>query len=59
MSIKVRIDYLRESLQREDINNFWKKMREIKKDIKPSIEEKIQITEEDKTTKNIFSSISV
>ena len=64
MSLKIRTDYggkdLSESLQREDVDNFWKKIREIKRDIRPSIEAaKVELTEEDKTAKNIFSSVSI
>ena len=64
MALKLRTDYehkdLGEKLMREDVDKFWKKIREIKRDIRPSIEAaQIELTEEDKTAKSIFSSINI
>ena len=63
MGLKIRNDYhytnLQESLHREDVNNFWKKIRDIKRDIRPSIEaSKSELKEEDKTAKSIISSVN-
>ena len=63
MGLKIRNDYhytnLEESLHREDVNNFWKKIRDIKRDIRPSIEaSKLELKEEDKTAKSIISAIN-
>ena len=63
MGLKIRNDYhytnLDESLHREDVNNFWKKIRDIKRDIRPSIEaSKLELQEEDKTAKSIISAIN-
>ena len=64
MNLKIRNDYhytnLDESLHREDVNNFWKKIRDIKRDIRPSVEaSKLELKEEDKTAKSIISSINI
>ena len=64
MGLKIRNDYqyteLENSLHKEDVNNFWKKIRNLKKDIRPSIEAaKVEIKEEDKTAKSIISSINI
>ena len=63
MGLKIRNDYvytdMDKTLQKEDINNFWKKIRNIKKDIRPSIEaSKNELNEEDKTAKSLISSIN-
>jgi len=63
MALKIRTDYetkdIKDSLMREDVDNFWKRIREIKRDIRPSIEAaKIELNEEDKTAKGIFSSVN-
>ena len=63
MGLKIRNDYnyknLDESLHREDVSNFWKKIRDIKRDIRPSIEaSKIELKEEDKTAKSIITSVN-
>ena len=63
MGLKIRNDYhytnLEESLHKEDVNNFWKKIRDIKRDIRPSIEaSKLELKEEDKTAKSIISAIN-
>jgi hypothetical protein len=60
MGLKIRNDYqyteLENSLHKEDVNNFWKKIRNLKKDIRPSIEAaKVELKEEDKTAKSIIS----
>ena len=64
MGLKIRNDYqyteLENSLHKEDVNNFWKKIRNLKKDIRPSIEAaKVELKEEDKTAKSIISSINI
>ena len=63
MGLKIRSDYdytdVENSLHKEDINNFWKKIRLIKKDMQPSIESaKQELQEEDKTAKSMISSIN-
>ena len=64
MALKIRTDYgnkdIKDGLMREDVNNFWKRIHEIKRDIRPSIEAaKIELTEEDKTAKGIISSVNI
>ena len=64
MSLKIRTDYgnkdIKDGLMREDVNNFWKRIHEIKRDIRPSIEAaKIELIEEDKTAKGIISSVNI
>ena len=63
MGVKIRNDYqykkLEDSLHKEDIDNFWKKIREIKRDMRPSIEaSKSELKEEDKVAKSMISSIN-
>ena len=63
MGLKIRNDYeytrLDESLHKEDVDNFWKKIREIRKEIRPSIEaSKLELKEEDNTAKSIIKSIN-
>ena len=63
MGLKIRNDYhytnLDESLHKEDVSNFWKKIRDIKRDIRPSIEaSKIELKEEDNTAKSIIRSVN-
>lgn len=63
MGLKIRSDYdytdIDNSLHKEDVNNFWKKIRMIKKDMTPSIESaKQELQEEDKTAKSMISSIN-
>ena len=64
MGLKIRNDYVseevEESLHREDVNKFWRKIRNIKKDMKPSIDSaKLELEEEDKTAKSMISSINI
>ena len=64
MALKIRTDYgykdLRDGLKREAVDKFWARIRKIKRDIRPSIEAaKIELTEEDKTAKNIISSVNI
>ena len=64
MALKLRTDYgykdIKEGLKREDVDKFWTRIRNIKKEIRPSIEAaKIELTEEDNTAKSIFSSVSI
>ena len=63
MKLKIRNDYqytnLEESIHKEDVNNFWGKIRDINHAIRPSIEaSKLELKEEDKTAKSIISSIN-
>ena len=63
MGLKLRNDYqytkLEESLHIEDITNFWKKIREINKDMRPSIEaSKLELKAEDKAARSILTSIN-
>ena len=63
MGLKLGTDFqytnIEQSLHKEDINNFWRKIRDIKKDIRPSIESsKQELKEEDKTAKSIISSVN-
>ena len=64
MALKVGTDYedknLEESLMREDVDKFWKKIIQIKREIRPSIEAgQLEINEEDKTAKSMISSINI
>ena len=63
MGLKIRNDYqykkLEESLLKENVNNFWKKIRDIKRDMTPTIEaSRLELKAEDKTAKSIISSIN-
>ena len=63
MGLKIRNDYsykkLDESLHKEDVTNFWKKIREINRDMRPSIEaSKLELKAEDKAAKSIITSIN-
>ena len=58
--LKIRNDYeytdIDNTLHKSDVNNFWRKIREIKKDMLPSIESaKQELQEEDNTAKSIIS----
>ena len=62
MGLKIRSDYhyteIEKSLHKNDIKDFWNRIKAIKKDIFPSIEaEKKEIEEEDITTKSMINSI--
>ena len=47
------------SLQKSDVQHFWKKIREIKRDMSPTIEaSRLELKAEDKTAKSIISSIN-
>ena len=64
MSLKIRSDYdyrdLENSLMREDVDKFWKSIRELKREIRPSIEAtQLELSEEDKTAKSMISSIEI
>ena len=64
MALKIRSDYdykdLENSLMREDVDKFWKSIRELKREIRPSIEAaQLELNEEDKTAKSIISSIEI
>ena len=64
MGLKIRNDYhyteIEHSLHKEDVNNFWKKIRNIKKDMVPSIEgAKNEIKEEDNTAKSMIRTINI
>ena len=63
MGLKIRSDYhykeLEQSLHKNDIKDFWKRIRNIKQDMYPTIQaEKNEIEEEDKTAKSMISSIN-
>ena len=63
MGLKIRNDYqytrLENSLHREDISMFWSKIREINRDMTPSIEaSKLELKAEDRTAKSIISSVN-
>ena len=63
MGLKIRNDFywidLKNSLHEEDVQHFWTKIRDIKKDMYPSIESaKKEITEEDNTAKSMYSTIN-
>ena len=63
LGLKIRNDFnfadLENSLQEEDVQHFWTKIRDIKKDMYPSIESaKKEITEEDNTAKSMYSTIN-
>ena len=62
MGLKIRSDYhyteIEKSLHKNDIKDFWNRIKTIKRDIFPSIEaEKKEIEEEDITTKSMINSI--
>ena len=62
MGLKIRSDYhyteIEKSLHKNDIKDFWNRIKAIKRDIFPSIEaEKKEIEEEDITTKSMINSI--
>ena len=64
MALKIRSDFdykdLENSLMREDVDKFWKSIRELKREIRPSIEAaQLELNEEDKTAKSIISSIEI
>ena len=45
-------------MHRSDVNNFWRRIRDIKNEIRPSIEaSKNELNEEDKTAKSMIHSI--
>ena len=60
LGIKIRTDYeykqIKESLEKEDVNNFILKMLEVRQKVIPSLESsKIELDEEDRTAKAIIS----
>ena len=63
MGLKIRNDFywtdLSKSVHQEDVQHFWTKIRDIKKDMFPTIESaKKEINEEDKTAKTMISTIN-
>ena len=63
MGLKIRHDFLTEnledSLHKDDIKKFWKKIRAIKQDVFPTFQiQKKEIEEEDKIAKSMISSIN-
>ena len=63
MGLKIRNDFywtdLKKSIHQEDVQHFWKKIRDVKKDMFPTIESaKQEIKEEDDTAKMMVSSIN-
>ena len=64
MGLKLRNDYhysdIEKSLLKEDVNNFWKTIINIRKEIGPSIDSaKQEVLEEDKIAKSMISSINI
>ena len=62
MGLKIRNDYLYtdigQSLHRSDVNNFWRRIRDIKNEIRPSIEaSKTELNEEDETAKSMIHTV--
>ena len=62
MGLKIRSDYqytdIEQTLHKEDVSNFWKRIWEIKNEIRPSIEaSKNELNEEDKTAKSMIHTI--
>ena len=63
LGLKIRNDYqytdIDNSLHKEDVYNFWKKIGNIKRDMTQSIEAaKAELKEEDKTAKSMIHSIN-
>ena len=63
MGLKIRNDFywtdLKKSIHQEDVQHFWRKIRDIKKDMFPTIESaKKEIVEEDDTAKKMYSTIN-
>ena len=63
LGLKIRNDYyykkLDDSLHKEDVSEFWRKIRDIKRDMRPSLEaSRLELKEEDKTAKSMISSIN-
>ena len=63
MGLKIRNDYqrqgLEETLHKEDIKDFWKKIRFLKEEFFPSLaSQRNEIEEEDKTAKSMISTIN-
>ena len=63
MGLKIRHDFywtdLSKGVHTEDVQHFWSKIRDIKKDMFPTIESaKKEINEEDNTAKTMVSSIN-
>ena len=63
LGLKIRNDFtytdVEHSLHKQDITEFWQKIWEIKKNMRPSIESaKIELNEEDKTAKSLISSVN-
>ena len=64
MGLKIRNDYrysdIEKGLLKEDVNNFWKKIIDIRKEFGPSIDSaKQEVLEEDKVAKSMISSINI
>ena len=64
LGLKIRNDFqykeLETSLHKEDVRDFWKKIRQIKEDMFPSLQaERKEIEEEDKTAKSIIKSVDL
>ena len=62
MGLKIRSDYqytdIDQSLHKSDVNNFWRRIREIKNEMRPSLEaSKNELSEEDKTAKSMIHTI--
>ena len=62
MGLKIRNNYsdIEKALLKEDVNNFWKKIIDIRKEMGPSLDSaKQEILEEDKIAKSMISSINI
>ena len=63
LGLKIRNDFywtdLNKGVHQEDVQHFWQKIRDIKKDMFPTIESaKKEIVEEDDTAKKMYSTIN-
>ena len=63
LGLKIRNDFywtdINKGVHQEDVQHFWKKIRDIKKDMFPTIESaKKEIVEEDDTAKKMYSTIN-
>ena len=62
MGLKIRNNYsdIEKALLKEDVNNFWKKIIDIRKEMGPSLDSaKQEVLEEDKIAKSMISSINI
>ncbi len=64
MGLKITNDYeyanLEDSLSKDDVTEFWKKIWEIKRNMRPTIASaELEVKEEDKTAKTLISSVEI